>query len=186
MRIVGGIHKGRPLAAPKGSSTRPTSDRARESIFNKLAHASWSPGVEERRILDLFSGSGALGLEAMSRGAAFCLFVESNTSARAAIRTNVETLQLEGTTRIHRRDATRLGPMPSNLKEPFDLIFLDPPYGKGLGEIALSHLITDGWVSSGAIAVFEVGANEDPQIEGWEKLDEGEHGAARVCYFKRD
>lgn len=184
MRIVGGIHKGRPLVAPKGRTTRPTSDRARESIFNKLAHAPWSPGVEDTRILDLFSGSGALGLEAMSRGASFCLFVETDTAARGALRENVETLQLFGTTRIHRRDATALGPLPSNLGKPFDWVFLDPPYGKGLGEKALSPLLDQGWMTADAIAVFEVGADENPVIDGWEQIDDGEYGAARVVYLK--
>ncbi len=133
MRIVGGKHKGRSLIAPPGGATRPTADRARESVFNVLAHAAWSPGLDGRRVLDLFAGSGALGLEAMSRGGAFALFVETDAAARGAIRDNIEALGLFGTTRIHRRDATDLGVKPAGLGEPFDLVFLDPPYGKGLG-----------------------------------------------------
>ena len=112
MRIVGGQYKGRAIAAPPGRDTRPTSDRARESLFNILAHADWSPGIEGRRVLDLFAGSGALGFEAMSRGAVFALFVETDSAARGAIRDNIETLGLFGTTRIHRRDATDLGMKP--------------------------------------------------------------------------
>src|SRR5215813_3342294 len=133
MRIVGGTFKGRAIAAPEGRATRPTSDRARESIFNVLAHADWSPGVEGRRVLDLFAGSGALGFEALSRGAAFALFVDTDAAARGAIRENIETLGLFGETRIHRRDATDLGLKPAGVGAPFDLVFLDPPYGKGLG-----------------------------------------------------
>ncbi|TRO95434.1 16S rRNA (guanine(966)-N(2))-methyltransferase RsmD [Glycocaulis profundi] len=185
MRIVAGSHKGRPLAAPKGRTTRPTADRARESIFNKLAHAPWSDGVEGRRVIDLFAGSGALGFEAMSRDAAFCLFVETDAGARGAIRQNVETLQLWGNTRIHRRDATAMGPKPANLGAPFDLVFLDPPYGKGLGETALAKLAEGGWVTENAIAVLEVGADEDPLTPGWERMDEGEYGAAKVVYLRR-
>ncbi|MEO1038702.1 MAG: 16S rRNA (guanine(966)-N(2))-methyltransferase RsmD [Pseudomonadota bacterium] len=188
MRIVGGNHKGRPLAAPKGRNTRPTGDRAREAIFNKLAHAAWSPGVEGRRVIDLFAGSGALGFEAMSRGASFCLFVETDAAARGAIRQNVETLQRWGDTRIHRRDATQLGAKPANLGERFDLVFLDPPYGKGLGKIALERLIEGEWVSKDAVAVFEMGADEADgamAASGWTRLDEAEYGAARVLYLKR-
>ena len=184
MRIVAGAHKGRPLAAPKGRTTRPTADRAREAIFNKLAHAPWSNGVADKRVIDLFAGSGALGLEAMSRGASFCLFVETDAQARGAIRDNVETLGLFGNTRIHRRDATALGVKPAGVGAPFDLVFLDPPYAKGLGEKALENLLKGGWLAPGALAVFEVGEKEDPQVEGWERLDEGEYGAARVIFLK--
>src|SRR5262245_44780798 len=115
MRIVGGQFKGRAIAAPPGRDTRPTADRVRESVFNVLAHAEWSPGVEGRRVLDLFAGSGALGLEAMSRGAAFALFVETDAAARGAIRDNIEALGLFGTTRIHRSDATDLGLKPAGI-----------------------------------------------------------------------
>lgn len=185
MRIIAGSHKGRALAAPKGRKTRPTADRTRESIFNKLAHASWSDGLENKRVMDLFAGSGALGFEAMSRGASFCLFVETDAGARGAIRDNVEALQLWATTRLHRRDATAMGPKPANLGPPFDLVFLDPPYGKGLGELALSRLLEGGWLSPDAIAVLEVGIDETPETPGWERLDEGEYGAARVVYLRR-
>src|SRR5262249_51334975 len=128
MRIVGGRFKGRTIAAPEGRETRPTSDRTREAMFNVLAHADWAPGMEGRRVLDLFAGSGALGLEALSRGAAFALFVETDAAARGVIRDNIEALGLFGVTRIHRRDATDLGVKPAGLGELFDLVFLDPPY----------------------------------------------------------
>lgn len=185
MRIVAGAHKGRPLSAPKGRTTRPTSDRAREAVFSKLTHAAWAQGIQDRRVIDLFAGSGALGLEAISRGAAFCLFVETDAAARGAIRDNVEALGLFGNTRIHRRDATALGTKPAGVGPPFDLVFLDPPYGKGLGETALAVLIEGGWVTADALAVFEVGEKEDPVVQGWERLDEGEYGAARVVFLKR-
>src|SRR5690606_76421 len=162
MRIVGGQFKGRAIAAPQGRDTRPTSDRARESIFNVLAHADWSPGIEGRRVLDLFAGSGALGLEAISRGAAFALFVETEAAARGAIRDNIEALGLFGATRIHRRDATDLGVKPAGLGEPFDLVFLDPPYHKGLGERALARLSEGGWTTDDALIVFECAADETP------------------------
>ncbi|WP_019959843.1 16S rRNA (guanine(966)-N(2))-methyltransferase RsmD [Woodsholea maritima] len=185
MRIVGGQFKGRPLVAPKGRTTRPTADRAREAIFNKIAHAPWSAGLDGKRIIDLFAGSGALGFEALSRGAKFCLFVETDTAARGALRDNVETLMLFGNTRIHRRDATALGDKPANLGAPFDFVFLDPPYGQGLGEKALARLIEGGWVSERAQAMFEVGVEEHPEISGWTTLDEAEYGAARVLFLER-
>ncbi len=184
MRIVGGQFKGRAIAAPAGRDTRPTGDRAREAMFNILAHAPWSPGVEGRRVLDLFAGSGALGLEAMSRGAAFALFVETDAAARGAIRDNIEALGLFGTTRIHRRDATDLGVKPAGVGEPFDLVFLDPPYGKGLGERALSRLHEGGWIGADALIVFEVGVDEAPAMPGFETLDARDYGAAKVLFLK--
>src|SRR5262245_7288079 len=137
MRIVGGQFKGRALTAPAGRDTRPTGDRARESVFNVLAHADWSPGVEGRRVLDLFAGSGALGLEAISRGAAFALFVETDAAARGAIRDNVEALGLFGVTRIHRRDATDLGVKQGGLGDRFDIVVLDHHFHMGLVEFTL-------------------------------------------------
>lgn len=184
MRIVGGQFKGRAIAAPAGRDTRPTSDRARESVFNVLAHAKWSPGVAGRRVLDLFAGSGALGLEAMSRGAAFALFVETDAAARGTIRDNIEALGLFGAARIHRRDATDLGLKPVGLGEPFDLVFLDPPYAQGLGETALGILPTGQWIAPGALIVFECGANETPAALGYKTLDERAYGAAKVLFLQ--
>src|SRR5437588_11274481 len=134
MRIVGGRLRGRALAAPKSQAIRPTADRLRESLFNILAHAYGDP-ISGARVLDLFAGTGALGLEAVSRGAAFALFVDEGAEARALLRANVEALGLGGTTRIFRRDATRLG--PAHPLEPFGLAFADPPYGQGLAQRAL-------------------------------------------------
>jgi 16S rRNA (guanine966-N2)-methyltransferase len=185
VRIVGGQFKGRALKAPDGRDTRPTSDRAREAVFNILEHADWSPGLEGARVLDLFAGSGALGFEALSRGAGFALFVETDASARGAIRDNIEALELFGVTRIHRRDATDLGPKPAGLNEPFDLVFLDPPYGKGLGERALRRLHENGWTTLDALIVYECGADEAPTPSGFAVLDERAYGAAKVLFLRR-
>lgn len=184
MRIVGGKFKGRAIAAPPGRDTRPTSDRAREAVFNILDHAAWSRGIEGRRVLDLFAGAGGLGLEAMSRGASFALFVETDAAARGAIRDNIEALGLFGATRIHRRDATDLGLRPAGLGEPFDLVFLDPPYGRGLGEQALSKLRSGQWITDDALIVFECGANETPQTPGFETIDARDYGAAKVLFLQ--
>ena len=185
MRIVAGQFKGKPILAPQGQGTRPTSDRAREAVFNVLQHAPWAPSLAGARVLDLFAGSGALGLEALSRGAEFCLFVETDEAARGAIRDNVEALHLFGCTRIHRRDATDLGPRPASAGAPFDLAFLDPPYAKGLGEKALAELLAYGWLKPGAPVVFERGADEpDPVLEGYGAIDARAYGAARVLFLK--
>jgi 16S rRNA (guanine966-N2)-methyltransferase len=185
MRIVAGRFRGKGLITPEGLSTRPTSDRARQAVFNILEHAPWSQGLAGARVIDLFAGSGALGLEAMSRGAAFCLFVETDEAARGAIRDNIEAMGLFGATRVHRRDATDLGPRPASAGPAFDLAFLDPPYRKGLGETALTRLAEGGWVTPGAIAVFERASDEpDPQITGWELLDARDYGAARVLILR--
>lgn len=186
MRIVSGRFKGKPIRTPEGQGTRPTSDRARQAVFNILEHAAWAEGLDGARVLDLFAGSGALGFEALSRGAAFCLFVETDDNARGAIRENVEAMSLFGQTRVHRRDATDLGPRPSSAGEAFDLAFLDPPYGKGLGEKALAQLAEHGWLKPGALVVFERGSDEpDPALEGFEHLDARDYGAARVVFLRR-
>jgi len=152
MRIVGGRLGGRTLAAPKSQNVRPTSDRLRESLFNILAHG-YDDAIAGARVLDLFAGTGALGLEAVSRGAAFALFIDDGTEARALIRQNVEALGLGGFTRIFRRDATRLGAVHPN--EPFGLVLLDPAYRKGLAERALVSLRDGGWLAPDALVIVE-------------------------------
>jgi 16S rRNA (guanine966-N2)-methyltransferase len=185
MRIVSGEFRGKALAAPEGQSTRPTSDRARQAIFNILEHAPWSPGVRDLRVIDLFAGSGALGFEALSRGAAFCLFVETDEAARGAIRENVDAMGLFGRTRVHRRDATQLGVRPGADGPAFDLAFLDPPYAKGLGEACLPKLAEGGWLQLGATIVVERGSSEpDFTVEGFDQLDARDYGAARVFFLK--
>lgn len=186
MRIVGGLYKGRTITAPKGRTTRPTSDRAREAIFNVLDHAEWAPPLVGARVLDLFAGSGGLGLEALSRGAAFCLFVDSEPGARTAIHDNIQTLKLFSQTSLHRKDATAMGSRPAAMAEPFDLVFIDPPYGSGLGEKALGKLLTGNWVSEDAVAMLEVGIEEKPETPGWILANEREYGAAKVMFLERD
>jgi 16S rRNA (guanine966-N2)-methyltransferase len=152
MRVVGGSLRGRLLAAPKSPKIRPTADRLREALFNILVHAYGDP-ITGARALDLFAGTGALGIEALSRGSAFALFVDDGAEARALLRENVATLGLGGTSRIFRRDATKLG--PAHPVEPFALAFLDPPYGKGLAEKALASARAGGWLVPDALIVVE-------------------------------
>ena len=156
MRIVGGEYRGRPLAAPKSGAIRPTTDRTRESLFNILSH-SYPESLDGTRVLDLFSGTGALGIEALSRGARYCLFVEESAEGRGLLRENVEALSLQGKTRIFRRDAADLG--PAGPVDPFDLVFADPPYGKGLGERALVCAADNSWLADGALVVLEEAAS---------------------------
>jgi 16S rRNA (guanine966-N2)-methyltransferase len=185
VRIVSGAFRGKALSAPPGAATRPTSDRARQAIFNILDHAAWSDGIAEARVIDLFAGSGALGFEALSRGAAFCLFVETDEAARGAIRQNVEALDLFGRTRVHRRDATDLGVRPGADGPAFTLGFLDPPYARGLGETALARLADGDWLAPGAIVVFERGVGEAAfHADGFEALDARDYGAARVHFLR--
>jgi 16S rRNA (guanine966-N2)-methyltransferase len=185
MRIVSGQYRGKAIVTPPGDTTRPTSDRARQAVFNILEHAAWAPELHGARVLDLFAGSGALGLEAISRGAAFCLFVETDDAARGAIRENVDAFSLFGQTRVHRRDAADLGARPSSAGAPFTIAFLDPPYARGLGEKAMAEMIAGDWLAPGAVVMFERGRDEpDPAPEGFERLDARDYGAARVWFFR--
>lgn len=187
MRIVAGTLKGRTVRTPDGRLTRPTSERTREAIFNILAHASWAPSLEGARVMDCFAGSGALGFEALSRGAAFCLFVETSAQARGCIRSNIENFQLFGATRIHRRSATDLGPKPAGVGDRFDLVFLDPPYGEGLIEPAIAQLEQGNWVSTKAVIVAETAADDQvPAPAGWREASTRVYGAAAVTCLVRD
>jgi 16S rRNA (guanine966-N2)-methyltransferase len=169
MRVVGGRLRSRPIASPKSNAIRPTADRLRESLFNIMVHAYGDP-VDGARVLDLFAGTGALGIEAASRGAAFVLFVDDGAEARALLRQNAESLGLGGTTRIFRRDATRLGPVYP--LEPFGLVFLDPPYGKGLAEKALASAREGGWLGDDALIVVEEAvASTFAAPDGFEELE---------------
>ena len=152
MRVVGGNFRGRTIAAPKTQGIRPTADRLRESLFNILAHAYGDP-VPGARVLDLFAGTGALGIEALSRGAAFTLFVDESAEARALLRENVASFGLGGTSKVFRRDATKLG--PAYPVERFSLAFLDPPYGKKLAEAALASARDGAWLVPDALVVVE-------------------------------
>lgn len=183
MRIVGGTLRGRSIAGPQHDGLRPTADRVRESLFNILAHGVEGFALEGARVIDLFAGTGALGLEALSRGAAFCLFVDNEAEARALIRTNVEKFGLTGVTRIFRRDATDLG--PAGTMAPFDLAFLDPPYGKGLGERALVALAEGGWLVPGAVVVLEERAGVSIALSAaFVEIDRRTYGDTQIVLAK--
>lgn len=160
MRIVGGRFRGRSLAGPRSGAIRPTTDRTREALFNILAHGH-AEQLTGARVLDLFAGTGAFGLEALSRGAEFTLFVERSTEGRALLRANIEALGVAGATKVFRRDATALGAIGT--VRPFDLLFADPPYGRGLGTLALEAAATGGWLSPKALVLLEERADADPQ-----------------------
>ena len=163
MRIIGGQRRGLKLADVGSGDTaahlRPTSDRVREAIFNLLMNGPYGNPVQGARVLDLFAGTGALGLEALSRGAARVAFVDDGTTARALLRQNIEKMQAMGATDVWRRDATRMGP---NRGPNYNLVFLDPPYGKGLGERALTSLAEGGWLAPGALIVWEENTSPVP------------------------
>jgi 16S rRNA (guanine966-N2)-methyltransferase len=183
MRIVGGKFKGHSLATPDGKATRPTSDRTREAIFNVLTHGIGGFALEGARVLDLFAGTGALGLEALSRGARFCQFVDDNATARGLIRRNADSLGVIGQSKIWRRDATRLGPCAP--QPPFDLVFADPPYGKGLGEKALVSLVEGGWLVPGAVVVLEESAKtEVADVAGLMLLGQRVYGDTQVRFYR--
>jgi 16S rRNA (guanine966-N2)-methyltransferase len=184
MRIVSGRWKGKALIAPVGEATRPTSDRARQAVFNIIEHAPWSPGLRDARVLDLFAGTGALGLEALSRGAASCLFLDTDPAARAALMTNIEACSAQGITRVWKRDAACLDPMPLTANGPFDLVFVDPPYGKGFDVAALAGL-AKGWLAVDGIIMLERGRGEGPLVTPeFEVVDTRDYGATQVVFLK--
>lgn len=189
MRIIAGRFRGRPLAAPGAAGggaahLRPTSDRVREALFNLLAHGDYGipPPPQGRRVLDLFAGTGALGFEALSRGARDAVFIDDFAAARALVRENAEALGLTGQVKIWRRDATSLGPCRG---EPFDLIFADPPYGTDLGTRALASAHRGGWITPGALVVLE-GRTGDPlpQADWLEPADTRAYGETRIAIFR--
>jgi 16S rRNA (guanine966-N2)-methyltransferase len=182
MRIVGGKLRSRPLAGPKTDAVRPTTDRLREALFNILTHSYGDP-ITGARVLDLFAGTGALGIEAISRGAVYALFVDEGVEARALLRDNMEALGLGGITRIFRRDATKLGPV--HPLEPFSLVFLDPPYGKGLAEQALSAARAGGWLKPDALIVAEeatCAAFNTP--EGFTELERRQYDTTEFVFLR--
>jgi 16S rRNA (guanine966-N2)-methyltransferase len=181
MRIVGGRLRGRALTAPKSQAIRPTADRLRESLFNILLHAYGDP-VSGARVLDLFAGTGALGIEALSRGASFALFVDEGAEARALLRANVEALGLGGVTRIFRRDATRLG--PAHPVEPFSLAFLDPPYGNELAEKSLLSARAGGWLVPDALAVVEEATGVFKKPGGFDELERRGYDDSELIFLR--
>lgn len=184
MRIIGGTRRGLKLAEVGAGDTaahlRPTSDRVREAVFNLLMNGPYGNPVEGARVLDLFAGTGALGLEALSRGAARVAFVDDGAAARALLRTNIERMQAMGVTDVWRRDATRMGP---NRGPGYTLVFLDPPYGKRLGEAALGSLAEGGWLAPGAIVVWEEGTAPVPP-EGFAVLDQRRYGDTVITLLR--
>lgn len=183
MRIVGGKFKGKSLVGPISAVTRPTSDRVRESVFNILAHGIGDFELENARVLDLFAGTGALGLEALSRGAKFCQFVDEDAEARAVMRQNADALGVIGLCKIWRRDATDLGLCAP--QSPFSLVFIDPPYDRGLSEKALKCLVTGGWLLPGAVIMLE----EDESVEvgdvvGLTVIDTRSYGDTQIKFYR--
>ncbi len=191
MRIVGGSLKGRTLKAParntpKGRELRPTADRVRESLFNVLAHGAGGIELEGLTVIDVFAGTGALGLEAMSRGAGHGVFIDNDGAALAFVRKNAGALGVGRQVTMLRLDAARLPPPPRIAKTPGGLAFLDPPYEQGLVPPALLGLKDKGWLAEGAVAVAEVAAKEalEPP-KGFEIFDERPYGAARLVFLRK-
>ncbi len=185
MRIVSGRFGGRALKAPGDARLRPTSDKVRQAVFNILEHRDLASGfaIEGARVVDLFAGTGALGLEALSRGARYCLFIDDAAESRALIRDNVEALGLTGASKIWRRDASKLGQLDT--LAPFDLAFLDPPYRKGLVAPALEGLASGGWLNESALAVVELAEDETiPAVPGFAPLDDRIYGDTRVGFLR--
>ena len=183
MRIVGGSFRGRTLAAPASTTTRPTSDRVREAVFNILAHGIADFVIPGARVLDLFAGTGALGIEALSRGAGFCMFVEDAAAARGTIRENVEAFGLTGITKIFRRDATGLG--PAGKYAGFSLLFADPPYDLGLTAKALASAAAGDWLLPGALAVLEDRSTATTELPpGFMQLDRRAWGDTQVVFAR--
>jgi 16S rRNA (guanine966-N2)-methyltransferase len=182
MRIVGGAQRGLGLAGPgaRAANLRPTADRVRESLFNLLAHGGYGDPVPRARVLDLFAGTGALGLEALSRGAETAVFVEDAAAALALLRDNIARMRAGESAQVLARDATRLG---ANAGAPFDLVFLDPPYGRGLGARALAAAGAGGWLAPGALVVLEERAGE-PTPSGLTLLDARRYGDTMIAIFR--
>jgi 16S rRNA (guanine966-N2)-methyltransferase len=182
MRIVAGKFRGKTLQSPADASIRPTSDRTRESVFNILA-SRLSPNLDGLKVLDLFAGTGALGLEALSRGATTVVFVDTGAEARGLIRDHIEAFGAGGVAKLLRRDATALG--PAGTMAPIDLVFIDPPYGKGLGELALASLRDGQWLAADATIVLEESAEVQVMLpDGFELTDRREYGAAAVHFIR--
>ncbi|MEM9330131.1 MAG: 16S rRNA (guanine(966)-N(2))-methyltransferase RsmD [Pseudomonadota bacterium] len=180
MRVIGGKFRGKNLKAPKGLGTRPTTDRVRENVFNIIENRKQLGGL---RVLDLFAGSGALGIEAISRGAGFCLFVEENTNARATIRQNVEGFGLTGQTKVFRRDAIKMGSIGTMI--PFDLVFADPPYGMAYGQKAARSLVEGQWLVDNAMFILEEKKSEMPEnIEKFSTIDTRVYGDTAIGIFE--
>jgi 16S rRNA (guanine966-N2)-methyltransferase len=184
MRIVAGVWRGRVLQAPQGDTTRPTADRVRQALFDMLLHAPWGgrEAIEGAHVLDVFAGTGALGLEALSRGAAFTTFIEQDRAALIALRANIATVHAEGSCTVWAGDARTTGARAAPGDPPCSLVFLDPPYGGDLVPRALAHLTALGWIAPGALIVAET-ARDEPPLQA-DLLAERVHGAARINVWR--
>ncbi len=181
MRIVGGKYRGRSIASPKSDKIRPTKDRTRESLFNILEH-SYSELLQEGRMLELFAGTGAVGIEALSRGCDFVLFVEQSIEGRGLLRQNTDNLSLHGCTKIFKRDATKLGPISKF--EPFTILFADPPYGLGLGEKAIKSAADNDWLIDQALVILEERSDVEPDLdERFSYLDKRPFGDTNIWFY---
>ena len=178
MRIVAGEWRGRPLVAPQGDTTRPTADRTRETLFSMLVSRLGS--FEGLEVADFFAGSGALGLEALSRGAAKCIFVEQDAAAIRALRANVANLRAAAQCDVRASSVLTLGPA----KAPLDLILLDPPYGTGAGAVALERLARHGWIGEATWVSLETAADEEPKIKALEAVADRKVGKARLTLLR--
>ena len=179
MRVIAGQWRGRKLTAPVGDATRPTADRVRETLFSMLASRLGS--FEDLSVADLFAGSGALGLEALSRGAAQCLFVEQDAAAIRALRANIANLRAQAQCEVRAASVLALGPA----KAPVDLVLLDPPYGTGAGSVALDKLVRLGWIGAATWVSLETGADEEPKVRNLEAVAERKVGKARITLLRR-
>ncbi len=185
LRIIGGKHGGRVFRLPVGADTRPTADRVREAVFNILVHGIDWQGFPDARVVDAFAGSGAYGLEALSRGAAGATFIDREAAALLAIRRTAASLGEAAKATLLHLDATRLPPPPFAAGAPCALAFLDPPYGSGAAGPALAGLAGHGWLADGGLAVVEVGAREPfAPPPGFAILDERGWGAAKVLFYR--
>ena len=187
MRIVSGQFRGKTLTSPSGLSTRPTSDRARQAVFNILEHAPWRPFIlpENAHVLDIFAGTGALGLEALSRGAADAVFIEQSADALKALRQNIDSMKIGPQAQVLRMDAMHPTARPAKLA-PRNLVFLDPPYGKNMGYAALNAFTAAGWLAPDAVCVMEMAKKQpEPLPDGFALIDTRQYGVAEVRFFIR-
>jgi 16S rRNA (guanine966-N2)-methyltransferase len=182
MRIIAGQWRGRALQAPPGNTTRPTADRARQALFDMLIHAPWSDGISGASVLDVFAGTGALGLEALSRGAVTACFIEQDRAALTTLRSNIAACRAESMCRVIEADACRL-PRQSSVGNACRLVFLDPPYGRDLVPLAVASLQSQAWFAPGAIIVAETGRGETLPVTGVH-LASRVHGAAQWIIWR--
>ncbi len=178
LRIIAGAWRARKLVTPAGDTTRPTADRTRETLFSMLVSRIGS--FEGLAVADLFAGSGALGLEALSRGAASCIFVEQDAAAIRALRTNIANLQASAACDVRASSVLSLGPA----KAPLDLVLLDPPYGTGAGEVALDKLVRLGWIGEATWVSLETAVKDEPKVKGLEAVAERKVGKARITLLR--